>query len=401
MSKRYKVNFEDEDQQVINTTILDVCDDCLNEIFKFLTINDLLCVRASNSRFKTPTERAFVWKQSDNPIDVSNHDTNLEHSLNILKQFGQFVSKLCVNYKMEGFDVLMKAIVEHCGHSVKELELHHEEEEWYLGLHRTSVRRIKRQLRHIGTKFPKLRTLAFKYDDSVDCPYADDIIQAIPNIRDFSASGVMFSHEDVCKFIALNGQLERLQLYVPNGVISQSFVNKIDELLPKLQALCINNVRIEDTLDDPDNPEKFKNLNELTFGRFSSSHSTDTLPALFCTNIHSLTLYCDGYFIPNFVEIISRFEKLTHFTVRLVSDLSVPSIAEFGMSIVSSKRIKELILANKHLVELSVIFHHAINDTYKHTCINDVIKDKLNGVQWKAFMCTFCEDNFTHIIFEI
>lgn len=404
MAKRCEADLEDqlEERRLIDTTILDVNDDCLFEIFKFLKLNDLLSVRATNSKFKTSTERAFVRKQRDTPLGVSNHDTNRELSFNILKQFGQFVRKLCVCYKMEKFDLLMQAIVEHCGDSVTELEFHHEKEEWYLGLHRTAVRRIKRQLHDLGAKFPKLHKLTFEYNDFVDCPYSDDIIQTIPTLTVFSASGVMFSHEDVCKLMSLNGQLERLELCVPNGVISQRFIDKIDAALPKLTALSIYNVQIENTLDDPINSVKFTNLKELTFGRVSSAYSIYVLVPLFNANINSLTLYCENYFIANFVEIISsRFKKLTQFTVRLVSK-SIPSMAEFDTSIVSSNAIKELILANNQLTEISIIWHHSLKDLHiyiRKYC--DAIKEKLNGVQWKAYTYTWSEENLTHISFEI
>lgn len=246
----------------------------------------------------------------------------------------------------------MQAIVKHCRDTIIELDFCHVKKKWFFGLHRTALRRMKRQLRELRTKFQNLLHLTFEYNEYVDCAYSDDIIQEIPTLTSFSASWLIFSHEDVYKFISLNGQLESLDFCVPNGFVTQSFMNKLDASLPRLKSLEMNRVTIEGTFDSPTDSIRFKNLRKLTFGRVSTPFSVNGLSSLFGKEIEELELYSGNDFIANFVESISRFKKLTWFTLNLTRDSSTPSLTAFDTSIVSSTAIQEIILGNNQLTKI-------------------------------------------------
>lgn len=292
----------------------------------YLNLQEILNVGASNSRFEISTERAFVRKHLNTSVTVSNVDTALlESSLNILQTFGHCITKLCIKFKLENIGRLLEAIVAYSGNTTIELKFCHEEEQWYMGLHRTGLRRIKRQLRELKIKFPNLLRLKFEYNDFVGCPYSDDIIQAIPTLLHFSATGRLLSHDDVNRFIALNAQLESLILWVPNGFVTQSFINNLDASLPSLKSLKMNRVTIEGTLD-PIRPFRFNNLTKLTYGMVSAPFPVNGLSSLFGEGIEDLKLYCYDYVITNLVESISYFRKLKRLILYSPSSVPRPSL---------------------------------------------------------------------------
>lgn len=391
MAKRLRLDIGNQQTMTAyksGTTIFEVNDDCLAGIFVFLNIRDLLSVRAAASRFNASTEIAYI-RQHRSGTRVSNRNDWLELSLNILKQFGQSIKKLYVFFKMDKFELLMQTIVEHCGDTLTELVLWHKKEKWVFGMHRTSVRITKRQMRELSKKFPKLLSLEIEYDDWPGCPYSDDIIQAIPTLKSFSINGLIFSEEDVYSFTALNGQLECLEIWVGHGFVTKNFFDKLDASLPKLKSFELNRVTIEGPLDHPmKDSTRFENLRKLAFGRISTHYLLDGLPSLFGKGIEELELYCGNFFIPNFIESISRFDNLSELILVLVKDKDtpIPSSQTFGTSIVSSSAIKELILRNNQLKKISLYWHHQLDNFEIHESnYRNIVKEKLNGKQWHTF----------------
>ncbi len=403
-SKRIKFDVEYK-QKVLEstTTIFDVNDDCLAEIFSLLNLKDLLSVRATVSRFKTPSETAFLRLHRGRAACVSNRGGSLPISIDTLKRFGHLIKTLCVHFIMDKFEILMQAIVEHCGDTVTRLNFSHKREEWYCGLHRTAVRRTKRQFLGLKTKFPKLNSLTFEYNEWVECPYSDDIIQAIPTLTSFGASGIIFSHEDVYKLIALNGQLENLDFWVPNGYATQSFFDQLDASLPKLKTLELNHVTIEGTLDNSMlNPMRFKNLRKLVFGRVSTAYVVSGLPSLFGLEIEELELYSDNYFIANFIQSIRQFKKLTQFALNMFGNTQMLSTDALDTSIVSADGMKELILGNSQLEKILLTLHHKLDNFLIYgNGYSNVVKEKLNGSQWYVAKDEWCTKmKLMHITIE-
>lgn len=260
-----------------------------------------------------------------------------------------------------------------------------------MGLHRTGLRRIKRQLLELKTKFPNLLRLKFVYNDFVGCPYSDEIIQAIPTLMSFKATGVIFSHEDVNQFIALNGQLEHLTLWVPNGFVTQSFINNLDTSLPSLKSLKINRVTIEGPLD-PIRPHRFDNLVKLTYGMFSAACPVNVLSSLFGVEIEDLELYCYDFVIKNLVESISQLPKLKKLTLYLPPSVSAQSVPTFDMSVVSPIVLRELIMRNSQLTELEIDWPYELvhfklfNDKYK------VFREEMERARWNVQIWLVDED---------
>lgn len=408
MVKRLKVDFDDQKRIELKSdmTILNVIDDCLVDIFMHLSLSDLLNVRATNSRFQIPTERAFVRKHRNNSVIVSNVDTDctncvdghmLKYSINILQQFGHCITKLCIKFKLENIGRLLEAVVAYSGDSIIKLKYCHLMEEWYMGLHRTGLRRIKRQLLGLKTKFPNLLHLKFEYNDLVGCPYSDEIIQAIPTITSFNATGVIFSHEDVSRFIGLNCQLENLQLWVPNGFITQSFINNLDASLPKLKSLKMNRLTIEGNLD-PIDPNRFICLRKLTYGTVSTHISVNGLPSLFGEEIQELELYCSQYIISNFVESVSRFRKLTQLILYWPPNVHPPSLLTFDMSVVSPIAIQDLILRNNQLTKIEVAWHYPLMHFKHFENKYKTFRDKLKASQWYVNISQWIEAANTRLI---
>lgn len=384
-------------------TILNVIDDCLVEIFMYLTVTDLSNVSASNPRFKIPTETAFVRKHRKIPVTVSNIDTDganghmLESSVLLLQQFGNCIKKVYMKFKLENADRLLKAIVRYAGDTVVKLKFWHEKESWYMGLHRTGLRRIQREIRELKTKFPNLLHLKFEYHDFIDCPYSDDIIQAIPTLLHFSVTGVVFSHEDVNKFVRLNGQLESLNLWVPDGFVTQSFMTNLDASLPSLKSLKMNRVTIEGLLQ-PIHPHRFSNLKKLTYGGVCDHIPFDGLTSLFGENIEDLELYCYDYVIVDFVESICRFKKLTKLTYYLPPSVRGLTLETFDSSIVSSRTMRELVVRNNHLTIMEIDYHYDVSDYKILKSKYDVFRAESQGALWNLQKLQWIEDGYVRLI---
>ncbi|XP_037041644.1 uncharacterized protein LOC119078255 [Bradysia coprophila] len=358
------------------TTILDVNDDCLVEIFMHLDGIDILNVAVAHKRFGNALDRVFIRRRLHNPSIVSNSKKQLKLSLNVLEQFGHLITSVTVFYKLHKFDVLMQAMVKYCGETITELHFRQDKDD-----SNTDYWKARQQLLNLSTKFPKLKSLAFQYKKSIDCPYSDAFIQPIPTLTAFRVYGLIFSHEDALKFITVNGQLELLGLSVPDGYITQSFITKIDSSLPNLQTLKLNIVEIEGTVEYPSTPP-FINLRELFFGSLKTTDTFATLRKLFGTEIERFELSVMDYFIANFVENISQYKKLSVFTLHLSLDINA-FLHRFDVSIFSSTTLRELILRNKQLTKLKIYWYGADEnfDIYRKK-FRDVVNENLNGARW-------------------
>lgn len=196
MTQEQHVNLKDglkERPKKSIETILSLNDNCLEEVFLYLSLNDLLHVFKAKSQFRIPSERAFKRKNRHIPLIVSNiHDNNrvaiqiIKNSVEMLQTFGHLITKLCIEFKLEKIEHLLNAVLAYCGENITELDFCH------LGVHvkepsilyDIGIKRIRPFLRKLNTQFPNLFSLKFDYHNiSKDCPYSGDIIQVIPSLK--------------------------------------------------------------------------------------------------------------------------------------------------------------------------------------------------------------------------
>lgn len=112
------------------TKITDLNDHCLATIFNNLSLEDLVKVAASNTRFTVASRLAFVEKHAKDTITVSNEyksktDKELS-SVHLIRHFGHLINKLKVEYADDHHrfnQQLEYAISKHCHKTLVELEL--------------------------------------------------------------------------------------------------------------------------------------------------------------------------------------------------------------------------------------------------------------------------------------
>lgn len=169
--KIHSKDIESSGNAASSMCILDLNDDCLEEIFSYLTKVDLINVIKSNTRFKGSSVQSFKRKFCQDPIIVSSFHVagasvqTFKHSMAILKHFGAVISKLCIKFKLESVENLLESVTANCTESLFELELQH------LGAfaikpsaaYVSGAERMKSLLSTLNTQFTKLRHLKIVY----------------------------------------------------------------------------------------------------------------------------------------------------------------------------------------------------------------------------------------------
>lgn len=408
--KPYKADYDN-----LQTTILNLNDDCLEEVFFYLDINDLLNVFEAHSQFKIASERAFGQRNKQIPVVVSNIHASrvnvrmIKYSSKLLQTFGHLITKLCIQFKLEKIDRLLEAIVKYCNKNVTELEFYH------LGirvkepsvLYDNGLRNIRSFLRQLSTQFPNLLSLNFNYRNlTKGCPYSDNIVLAYPNLTSFTAAGLLLSFENIKRFIDLNSQLESLTLKseLENFMetartlkLSENFITYLDASLPRLKHLEINRVSIENIPQLVEYQSRFKNLRKLTYGSFPTAYYPDRGYLSFLgEEIEDVELYTFQCVITHFSENITRFKKLKTLTLNLENSLEFRGAVNLifqptAILVWSANGIRQLILENKQLAKIVIRRHRPGDKNYYVNRFEDlqdkyyeVIKDKLNGAQWRV-----------------
>lgn len=146
-------------------------DDCWRKVFSYLNPNDLSNVYAASARFRVAAERIFERKYSRTPLVLSNASKQqvMESSLQILKSFGQFITRLIIEFRLENVQHILQAI-NSCGKKIIQVEFYH------LGVEESSTERanglqnMKSFLCRLNAHFPNLLHLKFNYaNTSVNC----------------------------------------------------------------------------------------------------------------------------------------------------------------------------------------------------------------------------------------
>lgn len=250
-SKQFASDTENTTDEVKTTKLVDLNEDCLEKLFWYLNIDDLVNIVVYDSRFEAMAKRVFMQKfcQSDETIVVSNLHENsynldkLNHSIHLLNIFGNLITNICIKFKFENIDCLLDAIKRNCGQNIVKLEFDHERQvRMKIYMHEKSTQSMNQFLKKMNQQVPCLRELSLVYGSNVDdCPYwydTNDIV--IPSLTHFSING-RFSYEMLKRFVGANPQIEKLSLKCEQShykwYIEDDFIPLLDNALPQLKYL--------------------------------------------------------------------------------------------------------------------------------------------------------------------
>lgn len=118
------------DKPVESMHIFELNDHCLEEIFQYLSIDEMVCVAHTNKRFRKSVRTVFADKYATETIKVSNaHQQKSSKSLPstyLIRYFGDSIKKLQVNYESEfnRFNQSLEAaIMKYCRKTLVDIEL--------------------------------------------------------------------------------------------------------------------------------------------------------------------------------------------------------------------------------------------------------------------------------------
>lgn len=373
--KRLKIDLDDgKENEESSTTILDLNDDCLEEIFSYISQNDFLHIHQASSRFKFPSERAFARKCKKVPAIVSNQQTSLlADSIQFLEVFGNRVTKLRIKFKLEKCVGLLQAIQNHCDNEkINELELCHHEVRVKKPAYkyRTDRMEIMSFLRGLNAQFPNLVSLKVDYhNEYYHRPYFDSIIQRIPSLRSLSIYGWMLPTDLMRAFIALNNQLESFEY---SSRLTFQLIDYLNESLPQLKNLKIADICYVSPRNDI--PTRFKNLKKLEYGKEPGPYHGNGIPFgyMCCVGegVEEMELFSFDWQLSNFAKGITSFKNLKRLVLHVSNVERVMKSSFFfylhpqEIYVWSLHGIRQLFLILNQLTEI-VVYRDTFDETYR------------------------------------
>lgn len=408
-------------EEKCSSTIFVLNDDCLEAVFSYLSREELINLRHTNSKFRLACERAFNRNYGKIQTIVSNihgyrvNMTVLKNSIKLLKTFGHCITKLVIEFKLEKISTLLEAIESHCGENIQELELRH------IGIrvkfpsmvNQIGLEAMDQFLRKINDKFPNLNCIRYDYRNlKKSCPYLQSINRHIPSLTTLSLIGPAFPFDDFREIIQSNGQLTSFTIIgEPNAssmtdrsfALTPYFVELLDELLPQLKHLKMSRVSIDDMETLTLNPKRFKNLKSLEFDCFPvSRHWERGYLSFLGENVEDVTLLNFDADMATFAKNISTFKNLKRLVLRLNSSIETTGDITVFLSrptvlVWSSLGIRTTISSNSQLQELVIERCRVSEHFFQKISYDEIEKEYLdcvdsaiNGAQWNLKRVKTC-----------
>lgn len=215
-------------QKVMEKQLDDLNEYCLIEIFKYLTIDDLVNIVQFNNNFNIAALVAFKWKYGNKVIEVSVEYNSMTKEplwcIELLKFFGSATTKLRVKYYEDDShqidDAIDNAIMTYCQESLIEIEILHGKRYTMNGIDKpfknvevvSFVGGIVSEIVYgFGKWFPKAHTLKFK--DAVQPKYFSNMeMKNAPALLHFETRIRYYERDDIIsrQIIKTNPQLTTL-----------------------------------------------------------------------------------------------------------------------------------------------------------------------------------------------
>lgn len=367
-------------ENLITTTIFDMNNDCLEEVFSHLSQYDLLNVHLSYPQLKVACENTFARKFSRVPVIITHRKRN--DCVKLLELFGHLITKIQIKFRLSYIGNLLEAIKEHCGDRINELEFldvgwHSDCKHLHVNRRHLETRRICTEkmiafVTGLNVNYPNLLALKVNYSVSSDCvPYSQAFVKPIRSVRALSVCD--FTFEQICQFIHQNDQLESLTImggkHAMGGPrVTEKLITILAESLPRLRTLNITDACVEPILSmESKRFNRFADLTEFTLG--TRYHPFD-LPLDLrylsflgenATQIELVVIY-NTIAGSTLTDSISRFKKLD----RLIVHLDENSFKEDQMLLQSGQVDVALLMRQyNHLTEVIV---HLYRVCYGQAC---------------------------------
>lgn len=269
--------------------LTDLIDDCLLEVFKLMTIPNLMNVAEASKSFVKAARDAFQSKYGNKVVVVSNSysfQTKSLKSVALLKRFGDLMTKLVVNYSyaIHRFDLpLEMAISKHCAQSLTEITLNGMGDDGFYETEQPFEKVTKVCIRDgfgvllLEDLFPNVQSLDLVNLKLGTGENTGFIMKNFPSLTHLGliftkdTRAMYFSVQHLKTFIRSNPQLISLKLkHNPDNALEISTINIdrallafINQQLPQLQALSLD-LSDDDRAYDDISSHYFGNLKSLS-----------------------------------------------------------------------------------------------------------------------------------------
>lgn len=368
-------------------SLIDVNDDCLEEIFKYLRLEELVNIADTHPRFKGVAATVYSRTYRDLFILIGHEKRRDEYHLRFLRHFGHLVQELTITANLEKFDFrLLGAISEHCGPTTKSLSLRF----WGKSTSRVRGKKYCRLfLEQLSTNFPKLNRLRFSADELQYFRRLKHLVQKFPSLTYLIVNVYEHSVENFKAIVQLNPQLEVIEIDFKDVTLTQDLVKSIDSALPRLQILCVTSKAVQQI--DRFEPKYFKNLAVL---QVHGTNITDLLNLLAVSNnkLEEFIDNCETTDQINYpIEIVCHYKQLNvlWLTHSCLTDDSLISFADnlplIGMLISCNSKVSAAAVVHSvqrwtklktfraHYFDLFMVDRHYL----------DFVKSELDDNEWK------------------
>lgn len=209
---------------VLPLRIIDINDDCLEEIFMNLNLRQLFEVATVHRRFLIACRRAVSKKYRNKEIVISVHQTAHPDYTKVLYLLSDLITRVRITY--DRFDIhgignfnrgIHDAIVSHCSDTLTEATFNHilptmEINKPFRNLNKLNFNQgcVGQTMSEFNKWFPKLSSLQFFFCKTIN---TQCIEQTFPNLEMLTVAHHNFSFENLRRFLDHNQQLKSFAVY--------------------------------------------------------------------------------------------------------------------------------------------------------------------------------------------
>lgn len=233
-------NSQQLNTEVPQMNVLDLNDDCLDQIFRYLNTADLATISETCKTFQQIAVKTFKSKKKNSVVFLCNNTKAAKfESSRILRQFGRFLQKVNIDFGGDKTnDKFIDVIVDKCNLNLFEVE--------FSGIEMEIIGKViskilnKRNISRFIAKFSNLKRLRFGVlaDKLVD---AQCIQQKFPNLEHLSVQHP-FDDRNLKNFMESNVQVNSLELDNDFRSVTRHLIMTIDKILPHLEQLELKGI---------------------------------------------------------------------------------------------------------------------------------------------------------------
>lgn len=211
-------------RDVMPLRIIDLPDDCLEEIFMNLNLKQLFEVATVHARFSIACRRIVAKKYKNKEIMISVHQTKHPDYGTVLYVLGDVISRVRITYdRLDGHgsgnfnNGIHDAIVCHCSDTLTEVTFNHIRPTMMINKSFRNLNKLNFNQGCVGETmskfnkwFPKLVSLQFFFCKTIN---TQCIEQTFPNLQHFTVAHHNFTFDNLRTFLDLNQQLKSFSVY--------------------------------------------------------------------------------------------------------------------------------------------------------------------------------------------